>query len=235
MNIRVDPKYLVYIISILTPYVCTIFLKNELGLFISLPIFLISLGVLIACSVDLTDKARTHSLQKWWPALGAFFAVLLFFLSYGFQSKIHTYLVFKWQETQLNQFVADIKEYEKINDLSDGQRFWKKLNNVAVEPNRKDTISAEWPGEKYFLDTILKRDGIDKGHYESFRQQLITLGFISFTKLNDGTLSFTTDGFLDNCYGFAYSETGVQPTHNDCGDIIFWQQVGEHWYAWGTT
>ncbi|GAB3808895.1 hypothetical protein GCM10028819_48910 [Spirosoma humi] len=58
---------------------------------------------------------------------------------------------------------------------------------------------------------------------------------MSFTKLEDGTLSFTRDGFLDNGYGFANSTAGKQPVYNDCGQVISWYQAAPNWYVWATT
>lgn len=119
--------------------------------------------------------------------------------------------------------------------MSDGQRHWKSINFTSVEANIANVDTSVEYGRKYFLDDILKRDGIDKEHYEFFRSILVETDLISFTTLEDGTISFTIDGFLDNCYGIAYSETGTQPFGNDCGRIINWEKIGDNWYTWWTT
>ena len=132
-------------------------------------------------------------------------------------------------------FISELKKYEKIKEMSDGQRHWKSINFTSIEANIADVDTISEYGRKYFLDDILKRDGIDKEHYEFFRSILVETNLISFTTLEDGTISFTIDGFLDNCYGIAYSETGRQPNSNYCGHIIYWIKIGKNWYAWGTT
>ena len=119
--------------------------------------------------------------------------------------------------------------------MSDGQRYWKSVNFTSIEANIASVDTSGKFAKKYFLDDILKRDGIDKEHYEFFRNILVETDLISFTTLKDGTISFTIDGFIDNCYGIAYSETGTQPNANDCGQIIRWKKIGNNWYAWGTT
>ena len=166
----------------------------------------------------------------------AIFSVLLFFVSYKWQLDAADFMFFKLRENKLNNFITELKNYDKIKQMSEGQRFWKSINHTSIEPDIKhvDTTQGAF-GPKYFLDDILKRDGVDKEHYELFRQKLIDLGFESFTVLDDGTVSFTIDGFIDNCFGFAYSETGKSPKENDCGEIIDWTKVGNKWYSWGTT
>jgi hypothetical protein len=85
------------------------------------------------------------------------------------------------------------------------------------------------------IDDMLKQEAVDEAHYEQLKKLLVDADIISFSTLKDGTLSFTIGGFLDNCYGLAYSETGEQPGYNDCGDIVRWERISGHWYSWGTT
>lgn len=230
----VNKKYIVYLTSILTPYVVTIFLIEQIGIFLALLVFLFSFITLIISCTILVKSGNNDSSRKWMPALIGLIAVVTFFASYRFQGKIGNYIFYKRREEQLNQFVADIIRYKKINQLSDGQRYWKNVNNTSVALTRQEVDTTEI-NRKQFIDDVLKQSSIDKHQYEQFRQQLIETDFMSFTKLEDGTLSFTRDGFLDNCYGFAYSMTGKQPLYNDCGQVISWYRVAPNWYAWATT
>jgi len=229
-----NKKYIVHLTSILTPYVVTIFFIEQIGIFLALLVFLLSFITLIISSYILVQSGDSDSSRKWMPALIGLMAVVTFFASYRFQGKIGNYIFYKRREEQLNQFVANIVRYKKINQLSDGQRYRKSVNHTSVALTRQEVDTTE-VNRKQFIDDVLKQSSVDKQTYEQFRQQLIETDFMSFTKLEDGTLSFTRDGFLDNCYGFAYSTTGKQPADNDCGHVISWYRVGSNWYTWSTT
>jgi hypothetical protein len=235
MSTRYLPNLIIFIASILTPFVTTIFFVLTTEPFILLPTFLIALIFLFVSTIGLRTTEPIKKKRKYYSLI-AFGSVLLFIASYGLQLKTANYIYFKQRENKLNQFVLNIKNFQKIKEMSDGQRFWKSINNTSIEPKIKhvDTTDSGF-GKKYFLDDILSKNGISKQQYEFFRQRLISTGFISFTILDDGTISFTMDGFLDNCFGFAYSQTGKNPKRNDCGDIISWIKVSDNWYAWGTT
>ncbi|WAC12988.1 hypothetical protein [Dyadobacter pollutisoli] len=125
--------------------------------------------------------------------------------------------------------------FVSIPKLNDGLSYWSTLNGTAVAEDSSVVAKSSGPNKRYFLADILRRDKIDKAHYDSVKSALIQLNFISLTTLSDGTISFTIGGFIDNCSGIAYSVTGTQPASNDCGDIMRWVKIGENWYAWGTT
>lgn len=61
------------------------------------------------------------------------------------------------------------------------------------------------------------------------------LKFAVVETLEDGTILFTLDGMLDNCVGIAYSEDNSNPGYTNCGRIIEWRKLDEHWYFWYTT
>lgn len=201
------------------------------SLFILLPLYLIALIVLIIATVKLARRFKKN-----WIILIAVSTVLLFFFSYGIQLQIADAIYFKFREKQLRSLVSEIKDYGKIVEMTDGLRYWKSINNISVEADMKDvdTISDGLSEKKYLLNDVLKRKGIDRKIYERFRQRLIATGFISFTVLEDGSISFTMDGMLDNCYGISYSESGTHPKFNDCGDIVRWEKISDNWYAWGS-
>jgi len=222
------------IISILTPYIITVFFIRSSTLLIILPLDLIALIILIISTTKylrIVDSKKMKTVTRF-SVIGA---VLLYFLSYGFLLHTADYVFFKIREKRLNEFVIEIKDFNKIYEMSDGQRFWKTVNNYSIEPEIANVDTTKEFGKKYHLNDILIKEQIDKNKYEKFRQILIDVDLISFTTLNDGTISFTIDGFLDNCQGFAYSITGENPKGNDCGKIIHWKKVAKNWYAWYTT
>jgi len=61
------------------------------------------------------------------------------------------------------------------------------------------------------------------------------LKFSLVDTLEDGTIVFTIDGMLDNCVGIAYSDDNSNPGYTNCGRIIEWRKLDEHWYFWYTT
>lgn len=235
MTSRYITNLVLFITGIATPYLGTIFFIRTASIFILLPTYLIALMVVFITTLGLRSSDPIKSRKKYY-SLGATGAVILFFICYGNLIDIADYVYLHSRKEELNRLVTGIKRYKKIHEMSDGLRFWKTINNTTVEfyPINADTTEDEF-GKKYYLDDILKREGITKQDYEAFRQNLIATGFISFTILDDGTISFTKDGMLDNCHGIAYSETGNRPAKNDCGDIIHWKKISDKWYSWGTT
>jgi hypothetical protein len=203
-------------------------------LLIILPILFFTLVTLIVTTIGII-KADPNKLRKKYYWITTIVSIVLFVFSFSFQLTTADWIFFKFRESKLTTFISELKKYDKIKEMSDGQRYWKSINFTSIEANIAKVDTSGKYEKKYFLDDILKRDGIDKEHYEFFRNLLVETDLISFTTLEDGIVSFTIDGFLDNCYGIAYSETGKQPYTNDCGRIINWTKIGDNWYAWGTT
>lgn len=234
MKTKFKTYLIIFITAIFTPYVTIIFFIRTCSLLIILPILFFALVTLIISTIGVI-KADQNKLRKKYYWITSITAILLFIFSYGFQLNAADWIFFKSRESKMTIFISELKKYNKIHEMSDGQRYWKSINFTYIEANIADIDTSGKFGRKYFLDDILKRDSIDKEHYEFFRNLLVETDLISFTTLEDGTISFTIDGFLDNCYGIAYSETGIQPNGNDCGRIINWKKIGNNWYAWRTT
>jgi hypothetical protein len=235
MTVRHKTNLVIFVTSILLPYVLTILFARTTSLLILLPIFVISLIVLIGATIILRNEEPVKTKRKYYSIL-AICAFVFYFPSYSLQLHLADRMHLKIHEDRLNRFVTEIKQYQRITEMSDGERFWKTINNTSIEPKIENIDTTDnGSGKKFFLDDVLAKDGVDKQNYELFRQKLVATGFISFETLDDGTISFTMDGFLDNCYGIAYSETGIRPEQNGCGDIIRWTKIGDNWYAWGTT
>ena len=185
-------------------------------------------------TIFLVLKTKNTKIHKWFIIV-AVSAIVAYPISHPFLCRISEYTFVILRKDKLDKLAHEIKEYSKIKQMSDGQRFWKSINNISIESKIKDTTSNEFFGPKYFLDDILAKENVEKNKYEDFRQQLISIGFIEFETLEDGSLSFTIDGMLDNCEGYAYSTTGENPVSNNCGVIIFWKKVADNWYVWATT
>lgn len=224
----------IFIASILTPFAAVIFLLRFFGILICLLLFFFSFVGLIISTIGVVRHEQFRQRKKYY-VITSITAVLLFIFSYGSQLYAADWFYFKVREGRLTTFITELKKYEKIKEMSDGEAFWKSFNFTPIEPELIHVDTSGRFGKKYFLEDILKRDDVDHEHYEFFRQLLIKTGFKSFATLEDGTVSFTINGFLDNCYGIAYSETGNHPDDNDCGQIIRWSKLSGNWYAWSTT
>lgn len=225
---------LVFVLSIVTPYITVVFFHYKADVFLSLLLFLLSFLLLITSTLFLRKLDYAIGRRKYYGWI-AVTAVIFFFLSYGSQLELADRLFFKSREQKLTVLITQIQAYGRIKEMSDGLRYWKTINGTAVEQDSSKIGKESDLNKKYLLDDILRRDKIDKSHYNSFKDALIHLNLISFTTLPDGTISFTIDGFLDNCQGIAYSATGNHPARNDCGDVIRWVKISENWYSWGST
>lgn len=159
--------------------------------------------------------------------------IVSFFLTYGYQLLAADYIFFKQRENSLNEFISQIKDYGKIKEMSDGRRYTKTLNDSLYEFNEKHVLERGYRA-KLLSDLLINMD-IDADVHRKFRDKLTENDFIGFETFKDGTISFTMDGMLDNCYGFAYSETGEHPKFNDCGTIVIWEKIQGNWYRWGTS
>jgi hypothetical protein len=120
--------------------------------------------------------------------------------------------------------------------MSDGDRYFKTLNEYLVEydSSKVDTTTHDGMKSTLYYITALEKDSISISKYVEFRAKLKEFGFISFEQTGE-FVSFTIDGMLDNCYGFAYSESGSSPKVLKCGLVVSWKRVYRNWYYWTTT
>ena len=214
---------IIFVLSIITPYVSNILLIREfdLSFLILIPLFLISLIGLIVSTRKITkiETKKTSIIYK----IGSLSFVLIFFLTYGQQIKLSEYFSYQRNKVELKNIVGKISEsniaimtdeYENLNGYP--------INNWGFEP-------------EYPLDSILAIYEIDKQEYEDIRIILKSIGYRCISKSEDGIIFLTKGGIIDNCYGIAYSQTKKTPIENNCGKIIKWRKIIDNWYAWTTT
>lgn len=212
MTTKFKTYLIIFSVAILTPYIMTIFF-SQTNMLIILPILFFSLVALIITTIRITEADQKKSRKKYYW-ITAIMAIVLFFVSYNLQNRAANRIYFELRKNKLTVFVSELKKYDKIKEMSNGQRYYKTLNSTFFETNSADVDTTD---KTYFLDDILKRDRIDKEKYEFFRNILVETNQISFTTLEDGTVLFTTDGFLDKRYGIAYSEI---TRNNDGGEKL---------------
>jgi hypothetical protein len=232
MKTNIKPDYFKFVLSILAPYFATIFFIriSDLSFLFLIPIYLISLVLLIYSTIKIRKIEPDRNKKIIYLAV-SIIAVMTFFFTYTIQLDAANYISFKFKENSLNEFVGNIKSYKKITQLSDE---YENLNGYPTITKNNTNIFIEL-GEHYPIEEIQDKFSIDSLTYEAFRHSLKSIGYRSFSVLEDGSVSFTQGGMIDNCYGIAYSETGNKPTENDCGRIIRWTKISTHWYSWSTT
>ena len=81
-------------------------------------------------------------------------------------------------------------------------------------------------------ETVLQ---IEKARQEKKLITVPQLNFAAVDTLESGEIIFTLDGMLDNCVGIAYSKDNQNPGYTNCGRIVEWKKLDEHWYLWYTT
>jgi hypothetical protein len=76
---------------------------------------------------------------------------------------------------------------------------------------------------------------IEKARRDNKQIEIPQLNFAAVDTLESGEIIFTLDGMLDNCVGIAYSKDNENPGYTNCGRIIEWKKLDDHWYLWYTT
>ena len=76
---------------------------------------------------------------------------------------------------------------------------------------------------------------IEKARKENKKIQMPKLNFAIVDTLESGEIIFTLDGILDNCVGIAFAKDNQNPCYTNCGRIVEWKKLDDHWYLWYTT
>jgi hypothetical protein len=220
------------VLFLILPYLHIVFFRYTIQSFLEFIGYFISYFIAIIFFTGYFF-IETKKKNRWIGLVVILCAPLFFFYTAHFFNNIGERIYFNKNAEKFNEFVSEIKEYGKIKEMSDGRRYTKTLNDSIYEFTEKDVQTRGFRAK--LLSDLLINMGIDAEVHSKFRDKLTENDFTGFETFKDGTISFTIDGMLDNCYGFAYSETGEHPMFNDCGTIIRWEKVEGNWYAWGTT
>ncbi|REA56141.1 hypothetical protein DSL64_27340 [Dyadobacter luteus] len=224
----------VFIISVLAPYIFVIFYGRTADFLVFVFTLLYLFCFLIISTIVFWQTETLKQLKKYY-GLTALVAICLFVITYGYQIWLSEWIFFKLRQEKLTVMVDQIQRYGKVTEMSDGMRYWKTINGQPVGMDSSEVNNTLESDSKHLLDDVLKQEGVDRAFYDRIRNTLIEVNLIGFIVLPDGTISFTMDGMLDNCFGIAFSETGKQPADNDCGEVVRWVKISDNWYAWGTT
>ena len=145
------------------------------------------------------------------------------------------------REDRATAFVAELLSYGRIQEMDDGQRYYKELNGelIAYTSDRVDTSRVEGLRPTLPVQTILTRDRIDPRMYERFRQSLQDLKLIHL-EVHEEYIGFVYDGLLDNLHGFVWVRPGHHPPplHSEFVDgtaLVLLRPLGNGWYYFATT
>ena len=223
------------IIGLLLIIICMTFGKL-IGFFHFL--LLLTTGILLSIiTLVITLSRKRNSNKSKYITLTIFVCLTLFlFLGQNIYGYIGDYFMLMPKLGRLNVFVKEIKDYKNIQNMSDGQRHYKELNNhlITYDSIKVDTPQSRFIRKTEMINDVLTSEQISKEKYNQYRNELIYLGFIRF-EIHGDAIIFTIDGMLDNCYGYAYCETEYIPKNTKCGRIVVWRQIIKNWYSFGTT
>ena len=135
------------------------------------------------------------------------------------------------------ELTQDFITYEKIFEMDDATRCYKSLNNQPLNHSEfSDANDSICNSHGNTLNQVLSRFQIDKKTYLRFRSRL------EETKLrvycSEGSIhAYMVDGWLDNVWGYCYSESKLELNNQQfqiCGYTIqVVQELGDNWYRFG--
>ena len=109
----------------------------------------------------------------------------------------------KYQEKEFNDLANFILDQKDIYEMDDFTRHYKRLNGVSIKIN-----DNEGDQDAQFLHIIEDSLKLDTKIVSALRIKLEDTKLRDFIKSGD-TILFTVDGFLDNSWGFMYSQQGL--------------------------
>ncbi len=211
-------------LSILIPYTTALILTQLIGLLI------ISL-IHICCILTLiyfTIRFLAHEKSKWKKSIVFFIslgAIVLFFSLRRQLFEARYFIYVKINEKTLDEIVTEIKKQKTIYEMSSGERHQIYLNDYRVVYSKTEVDTTS---KKYFIDEILKKEGIDKKIYNDFRGYLRSLNLLTFEVMSDSSIVFIMDGYLGDVYGIKYFKEKENQPHPNILD----KKISGNWYIY---
>ena len=106
--------------------------------------------------------------------------------------------------------------------------FFLSYRNELIDKSDKIFFAIH---KSQMLEIVSK---IEKVRLKDAKFKIPQPNFATVDTLEQGEVIFTLDGMLDNCVGIAYSKENQNPGYTNCGRIIEWKKLEEHWYLWYT-
>lgn len=187
--------------------------------------FLIALLFIFFCIIE---KRKYYRLSIMFSIIGAF---IFFCITFYFQLEAADYVFYKLREKKLNEFVLEIKKYEKIKEMTDGKRGIDEINNERYYFDEKELFGVV-DSTRYLYQDLLNKLDIEEEVHKKFCDNLSVIDCYEFYCADDGAICFTVNSFLQHANGITYSENG-EP-HGSRGTIKMWKKVADNWYLWGS-
>lgn len=110
----------------------------------------------------------------------------------------------KFDEKEFNDLANFILTQQQIHEMDDFTRHFKSINGVSVK-----LTANEGDQDAQFLNIVTDSLELDSKIVSELKVQLERTKLREFTKSGDSIL-FITDGFLDDSWGFIYSNRGTK-------------------------
>lgn len=156
----------------------------------------------------------------------AAFSLLILFLYLKINNEPFYLKFFRENETLLNEFVTEIKNYKKIDGMTEDKR-GNTLNNKHYTFNKNQADTSGKSKAVYYIEDLLKNLDIQKSIFEKFRTRMEKIKLNDFFVHDDGSISF---GIASGRYGVIYDETNSSQWYNE--PIFHRTKVGYNWYYW---
>ena len=182
----------------------------------------------------LVPPRRVRLLLVGFAALGAYVAASPYVRHAG------RWMFFESRRARLETLARDVVAYGRIEQMSDGSRYYKELNHrlVAYVPSEVDTSGALGERARRPLHEVLAQEGISSARYEEFRRRLHDVKLIMLD-VQPGYVAFEYDGLVDNLEGYLLVRPGGAPPALGSKllgtDLVVLESLGGGWYRWATT
>jgi hypothetical protein len=150
------------------------------------------------------------------------------------------WIFFETRRTRLEALARDVVAYGRIEQMTDGFRYYKELNHELVAYTPAEIDSANVPGGRARrpLEQVLAKGGIAPQRYDEFRHRLRDVRLIAFD-VRPGYVAFEYDGLIDNLEGYLLVRPGGAPPALRSklfgADLELLEPLGGGWYRFATS
>ncbi|RPI18012.1 MAG: hypothetical protein EHM58_07250 [Ignavibacteriae bacterium] len=134
------------------------------------------------------------------------------------------YVFFKYHEEKLNNYLCEIKSYNKIYEMTSTSCARISVNNFTVSDDERDSLKTDKSGKHLYYKKYLEDNGISIVKYEQFNRYLQEMCAGSFSLWNN-RFTVVIGGFIGSASGYTYTENESALKHNQK-----WQKVSNNWY-----
>ena len=148
------------------------------------------------------------------------------------------WLFFETRRARLESLAHDVVAYGRIEQMTDGLRYYKELNHQLVAYTATELQRVERGRTRRPLAQVLEDEGISPQRYEEFRARLRDVKLIEL-EVQPNFIVFEYDGLVDNLEGYLLLRPGGAPPALGAKllgtDLVLLEPLGGGWYRWATT